>query len=53
MVYFEIYHTDTKQHANFHQPSADLTKYKKGVYCLGAKVFKMLPSYIKISRSLN
>ena len=24
------------------------TKYQKGVYCLGVKVFNMLPSYIKI-----
>jgi len=26
----------------------NLTKYQKGVYCLGVKVFNMLPSYIKV-----
>ena len=31
----EIYHIDTRQHTNLHQPSATLTKYKKGVYSLG------------------
>ena len=44
----EIYHFDTRQHANFHQPSVNVTKYQKGVSNLGAKVFNMLPSYIKI-----
>lgn len=34
---------------NFHQPSMNLTKYHKGVYCLGITVFYMLPSYIKKS----
>jgi len=48
LVNSKIYHVDTRQHANFHQPSANLTKYQKGVYYLGAKVFKMLPSYVKI-----
>ena len=41
MASSEIYHTDTRQHANFHQPSMNLTKYQKG---LGVKVFNMLPS---------
>jgi len=48
LVIFEIYHIDTRQHANFHQPSVKLTKYLKGVFYLGVKVFNMLPSYIKI-----
>jgi len=39
---------DTRQHANFHQPSMKLTKYQKGVYYLGVKVFNKLPNYIKI-----
>jgi hypothetical protein len=43
----EIYHTDTRQHANFHQPSVNVTKYQNGVYYLGVKVFNILPSYIK------
>jgi len=47
LVNSEIYHTDTRQHANFHQPSVKVTKYQKGVYYLGVKVFNILPSYIK------
>jgi len=47
MVNSEIHHTNTRQHANLHQPSINVTKYQKGVYCLGVKVFNMLPSYIK------
>jgi len=43
----EIYHIDTRQHANLHQPSVNVTGYQKGVYCLGVKAFNMLPSYIK------
>ena len=38
MVNSEIYHIDTRQHATFHQPSMNLTKYQKGVYYLGVKV---------------
>jgi hypothetical protein len=44
----EIYHFDTRQHANFHQSSVNVTKFQKGVSNLGAKVFNMLPFYIKI-----
>jgi hypothetical protein len=43
----EIYHTDSRQHANFHQTSVNVTKYQKGLYCLGVRVFNILPSYIK------
>jgi hypothetical protein len=43
----EIYHIDTRQHANFHEPSVNVTKYQKGVYYIGVKVFNMLSSYIK------
>ena len=38
----------SRQHANFHQPSVNVTKFQKGMSNLGAKVFNMLPSYIKI-----
>ena len=47
VVNSDIYHTDTRQHANLHQPSVNITKYQKGAYCLGVKVYNMLPSYIK------
>ena len=44
-----MYHIDTRQHANFHQPSLNITKYQKAAYCLGVTVYNMLPSYIKQS----
>jgi len=47
LVNSEIHHIDTKQHANFHQPSVNVTKYRKGAYSLGVKVFNMLPCCIK------
>ena len=43
----EIRHIDTRQQANFHQPSVNVAKYQKGVYYSGVKVFNMLPSYTK------
>jgi len=48
LVISEIYHIDTRQHANFHQQPVNSSKYQKGVHDLGVKVFNMLPSYIKI-----
>ena len=46
VVNSEIYNRDTKQHANFHQPSVNVTKHQKGVCCLGVKEFNVLPSYV-------
>jgi len=46
MVNSEMYHIDTRQHVNIHQPSVNLTGYQKGMYCLGVKAFNMLPTYI-------
>jgi len=43
----EIHSIHTRQHLNFHQPSADLTKYQTGVYCNGFKIFNTLPPCIK------
>jgi len=43
----EIHQINTRQHANLHQPSANATKYQKGVHCIGVKMFNMLPFYIK------
>jgi hypothetical protein len=48
MVKSEIYHSDTRPHANFHQPSVNLTKYQQGVYRLDVKVFNMLSSHSEI-----
>jgi len=47
LVNSEVCHIDTRQHANFHQPSVNLTKYQNVVYYLGVKVFNILPSCIK------
>jgi hypothetical protein len=43
----EVHSMNTRQHYNLHQPLPSLTKYQKGVYYLGIKVFNNLPSYIK------
>ena len=51
LVNSEIHHINTRQHANFHQPSVNVAKYQKGVYYLGVKVFNVLPSDIKIEFS--
>jgi hypothetical protein len=42
----EIYQIETRQHANLHQPTVNLTKHQKGVCCMGTKVYNALPSYI-------
>jgi hypothetical protein len=47
LINSEICHINTRQHVNLHQPSVNVTKYQKGVYCLGVKVFNMFPPYIK------
>jgi hypothetical protein len=47
LVNSEIHHIDTRQQANFQQPSVNMAEYQKGVYCFGVKVFNVLPSYIK------
>jgi len=48
LVNSEIHHINTRQHANFQQPSVNVAKYQKGVYYLGVKVFNAFPSDIKI-----
>jgi hypothetical protein len=35
----EIHTFCTRQHQNFHQPSANLMKYQTGVFCMGTKIF--------------
>ena len=44
---YEIHHINTRNHANFHQPSVNVAKYQKGVYYSGVKVFSALPSDIR------
>ena len=48
MVNSKVYHINMWHNANFHQPFVNLTKYQKGVYYLGIKVFNKLPTYTKI-----
>jgi hypothetical protein len=43
----EIYAINTRQSTNLHLPSAELTKYKKGVYYMGVSVFNHLPRDIR------
>jgi hypothetical protein len=43
----EIHQINTRQHADLHQPSVNVTKYQNRVHCIGVKVFNMLPFYIK------
>jgi hypothetical protein len=43
----KIHSIPTRRHLNFHQPSADLTKYQTGVYYVGLKKFNTLPQCIK------
>ena len=45
LINSEKQHIDTRQRANFQQPSVNLTQYQKEVVI---QVFNMLPSYIKI-----
>jgi hypothetical protein len=44
----DIYHINTRQQANLHLPLVNVTKYQKGVYYQGIKVFNALPSHIKM-----
>ena len=44
----EIYHFDIWKHANFHEPSVNVTKFQKIVSNLGAKMINMLHSNIKM-----
>jgi hypothetical protein len=43
----EVHNHDTKSANNFHLPITNLTKYQKGVYYTGIKIFYYLPTHIK------
>jgi hypothetical protein len=47
LVNSEIHHINSRQHANFHQPSVNVAKHQKEVYYLGVGVFSALHSDIK------
>ena len=43
----EIYGVDARHHTNFHQPTSNLTKYKKEICYSGVRVYNNLPPHIK------
>jgi hypothetical protein len=43
----EIHAINTRQSVNLHLPSVKLTKYKKGTYYMGVKMFNHLPRTIR------
>jgi len=43
----DIHNIDTRTKSNLHQPFANSSKYQKGTYYYGIKMFNNLPSQIK------
>jgi len=43
----EVHNHDTRTANNFHLPTTNLTKYQKGAYYTGIKIFNCLPAHIK------
>jgi hypothetical protein len=43
----DVHVINTRQRTDLHPPLIKLTKYKKGVYCWGIKIFNCLPQKIK------
>jgi hypothetical protein len=43
----QIYHYATRQQSDFHQPTANQTRYQKGFGYMGVKVFNRLPINVK------
>jgi hypothetical protein len=44
---WEIHNHNTRSANNLHIPAANITKYKKGAYYMGTKIFNHLPNHIK------
>jgi len=42
----EVHNHDTRSDNNFHVPITNLTKYQKGAYYTGIKIFNYLPALI-------
>ena len=42
-----IHNHNTRNANHLHMPAANITKYKKGNYYMGSKIYNQLPSYIK------
>ena len=47
----EIHKFKTRNNNNLHRPTANLSKFNKGAYISGIKVFNHLPQYIKYFKS--
>jgi hypothetical protein len=45
----EVHNYNTRNSSDFHMPNANLTKYQKGVYYMGIKLYNQLPIDIKNS----
>jgi hypothetical protein len=43
----DIHNISTRQHTNLHQPTSNLTGYRKGIYYSGIRVYNNLPLHIK------
>jgi hypothetical protein len=44
---YDVHTINTRHRSDLRPPLIKLTKYKKGVYYLGIKIFNYLPQYIK------
>ena len=44
----KVHNHDTRSAKNLHPPITNLTKYQKGAYYTGIKIFNYLPTHIKI-----
>jgi len=49
----EIHKYKTRSNNNLHRPIANLSKFNKGAYISGIKVFNHLPQYIKALTNYN
>jgi len=43
----EVHNHDTRSANNFHLPISNLTKYQKGAFYAGIKIFNNLPTHVK------
>jgi len=56
MINSEIHPYNTRFNTNLHPSSTRLTKYQKGTYCLGIKIYNCLPTrivYLQLSGDVN
>ena len=44
---WEIHSLNTRTANNLHVPAANISKYKKGAYYMGSKIYNQLPNHIK------